>query len=69
MDLFRSEEHLERWLAGRDPGATMSVDTLCELGHAWYSDRLDPDWRPHTLEQNQATLDGLGLSGDFWRLG
>jgi hypothetical protein len=69
MDLFRSEEHLERWLAGRDPGATTSVDILCELAHTWYSDRLAPDWRPHTLEQNQAILDGLGLSGDFWRLG
>jgi hypothetical protein len=47
----------------------MSVDTLCELAHAWYSDRLDADWRPHTLEQNQAILADLGLSGDFWRLG
>ena len=31
-------------------------------------DRLDPDWRPHVLEQNQAILDALGLTGDFWRL-
>jgi hypothetical protein len=69
MDLFRSEEHLASWLGGREPGATTSVETLCELAHAWYSDRLDPDWRPHTLEQNQAILAALGLSGDFWRLG
>jgi hypothetical protein len=68
MNLFRSEEHLERWLAGRDPGATMSAGKLCELAHAWYEDRLDPDWRPHTLEQNQAILDRVGLTGDFWRL-
>ncbi len=69
MNLFRSEEHLERFLAGREPGATMSVGKLCELAQAWYHDRLDPDWRPHSLEQNQAILDRLDLTGDFWRLG
>jgi hypothetical protein len=68
MNLFRSEEHLERWLAGREPGATISTDKLCELAHAWYEDRLDPDWRPHARDQNQAILDRLGLTGPFWRL-
>jgi hypothetical protein len=68
MNLFRSEEHLERWLAGREPGATTTVGKLCELAHAWYEDRLDPDWRPHTPEHNQAILDRLGLTGEFWRL-
>ena len=69
MNLFRSEEHLERWLAGREPGGSMSIETLCELAYAWYSDRLDLDWRPHTLDQNQAILDRLGLTEDFWQLG
>jgi hypothetical protein len=41
---------------------------LCDLAHAWYQDRLDPDWRPHTLEQNQAILSGLGLTAEFWNL-
>jgi hypothetical protein len=68
MNLFRSEEHLRRWLAGRDPGESMSAGKLCELAHAWYEDRLDPDWRPHTREQNQAILDRLGLTGPFWQL-
>jgi len=68
MNLFRSEEHLARWLAGRDAGATMPVTMLADLAHAWYRDRLDPDWRPHTREQNQAILANLGLTGDFWRL-
>jgi hypothetical protein len=68
MNLFRSEEHLERLLGGRDPGATLPVAKLSELAHAWWPDRLDPSWRPHTREQNQAILDGLGLTGDFWRL-
>ncbi len=68
MNLFRSEEHVARWLGGREPGATISVTKLSELAHAWWHDRLDPEWRPHTREQNQAILDSLGLTGEFWRL-
>ena len=68
MNLFRSEEHVERWLAGRAPGATIPVTTLCDLAHAWWHDRLHPDWQPHTRDQNQAILAGVGLTGDFWRL-
>jgi hypothetical protein len=68
MLLFRSEEHVARWLAGRSPGATISVRTLWALADAWWGDRLDPDWRPHTREQNQAILERLGLSGPFWTL-
>lgn len=68
MNLFRSEEHVARWLGGREPGATIPVTKVVELGHAWYADRLAIDWRPHTRNQNQAILDGLGLVGDFWRL-
>ena len=68
MNLFRSEEHIEIWLAGRIPGATLPVSQLSELAHAWWRDRLAPDWRPHTREQNQMTLDNLGLTGRFWRL-
>jgi hypothetical protein len=68
MNLFRSEEHIERWLGHRAPGATLSVTKLSELAHAWWGDRLAPDWRPHTREQNQLILDGLGLTDRFWRL-
>jgi hypothetical protein len=68
MNLFRSEEHIARWLGGRKPGATISAAKLAELAHAWWDDRLAPDWQPHTREQNQAILDGLGLVGEFWAL-
>jgi hypothetical protein len=68
MNLFRSEEHITRWLAGREPGATTTVGTLADLAHAWWADRLDPDWAPHTRETNQAILDGVGLTDEFWRL-
>jgi len=68
MHLFRSEEHISRWLAGRQPGATMSVGTLSDLARAWWDDRLSPNWRPRTRDDNQAILDRLGLTGLFWRL-
>jgi hypothetical protein len=68
MNLFRSERHAARWVGGRAPGVTIPVTTLSELAHAWWDDRLARDWQPHTREQNQAILDGLGLTGEFWRL-
>ena len=68
MNLFRSEENVARWLGSRAAGATTSVTKLCELAHAWWGDRLAPEWRPHTREQNQAILERLGLTGPFWRL-
>jgi hypothetical protein len=68
MNLFRSEEHIGRWLAGRPPGATTTVGTLAALAHRWWSDRVDPDWQPHTREGNQAILTSVGLTDDFWRL-
>ena len=69
MLLFRSEDHLRRWLAGRMKGATIPVTKLAELAEAWWGDRLDPKWRPHTREQNQAILTRLGLTDPFWDLG
>lgn len=69
MLVFRSEAHITAWLAGRTPGATIAIAKLAELAHAWWSDRLSPDWRPHTREQNQAILDSLGLTGPFWSFG
>jgi hypothetical protein len=69
MLLFRSEGHVDTWLAGRARGAVIPVLTLAELANAWWGDRLNPAWRPHTSEQNQAILDRLALTGPFWRLG
>jgi hypothetical protein len=68
MNLFRSEEHVARWLGVREPGATIPVGKLCELAHAWWDTRLAPDWRPRTRDENQAILDRLGLVGPFWQL-
>ena len=68
MNLFRSEEHIGRWLGEREPGATIPVKKLSELAHAWWQDRLAPGWRPHTRDGNQAILDHVGLTASFWRL-
>jgi hypothetical protein len=70
MVFLRSEEHLTRWLDanGWEPGATLSVETTNELARRWWWTRLDPDWRPRTQDESQAILDGLGLTGEFWRL-
>ena len=68
MNLFRSEEHIARWVGDRPPGETLTVTKLSELAHAWWGDRVAPDWRPHTREQNVAILEELGLTGSFWQL-
>ena len=69
MLLFRSEAHVRAWLGDRPEGAIVPIAQLADLAEAWWRDRLDPDWQPHTREQNQAILDSVGLTGDFWRLG
>jgi hypothetical protein len=68
MNLFRSEEHINRWLGARKAGATIRAQKLCDLAHAWWDTRLDPDWRPRSRNENQAILDSLGLVGPFWQL-
>ena len=69
MLLFRSEGHVETWLGDRARGEIIPLLKLVELAYAWWGDRLDPAWRPHTREHNQAILEGLGLNSPFWRLG
>jgi hypothetical protein len=68
MNLFRSEEHIQRWLGARPAGATIPARTLSDLAHSWWDTRLQPDWQPRTREENQAILDQLGLNGPFWQL-
>ena len=68
MNLFRSEEHIAAWLAGREPGMTVPVSTLAALAVAWWGNRLDADWSPRPREASQAILDSLGLVGPKWQL-
>jgi hypothetical protein len=70
MVFLRSEEHLDSWLDGHGwaPGASMTAPTLNELARRWWWTRLEPDWRPRPAAESQAILDGLRLTGEFWRL-
>jgi hypothetical protein len=68
MNLFRSEEHIARWLGTRIPGATIPAQILCDLAHAWWDTRLHSDWRPRTRDENHEILESLGLVGPFWTL-
>ena len=68
MSLFRSEEQLEDWLAGRERGGTMTVGTCWQLARAWYADKNKPGYRRKTPEEAQATFASLGLTGPFWEL-
>jgi hypothetical protein len=61
MLLFRSEGHVDEWLDERTRGEIIPVAKLVELAYAWWGDRLAPDWRPRTREQNQAILDTAWL--------
>lgn len=63
MRLFRSEEDLPQ-----PRGGVVPVPVLRRLAAEWYGDRLDPDWRPRSIEASQAILDRHGLTRPFWRL-
>ena len=70
MLLFRSEEHIDRWGQARDlpRGATLTPEQGWRLANGWYKDKVRPDWRRHTLEETEALLREVGLSGPFWNL-
>jgi len=67
MRLFRSEEHVRRVYDRL--GAVCPAEQLWRLAQSWYGDRLDPEWEPRGRTGLQASLDGVGLTGPFWRLG
>jgi hypothetical protein len=71
MLAFRSEAHVDRWRERRclPPGAVFSLEQCARLAHAWYANRLAPDWRRKTADEAEALFTDLGLEGDFWRLG
>ncbi len=70
MLLFRAEEHIHRWCRARDLplGATLTPEQGWRLAHPWYKDKVKPEWRRHTLEETEALLADIGLSGAFWAL-
>ena len=70
MLLFRDEGHIERWCRARDlaPGAALTPGQGWRLAVGWYQNKLSPDWRRHTVEEAEALLANIGLTGAFWDL-
>jgi hypothetical protein len=71
MLLFRSEEHVTRWLGqwGLPRGVCLPLEQLWRLARAWYgTDRRRPEWRRKTADEAEAVFAELGLGGEFWAL-
>ena len=70
MLLFRDEEHTGRWCEIREltRGAIVTPEQTWRLARAWYGNKLKDDWRRHTLEETEALLESLELTGPFWSL-
>jgi hypothetical protein len=70
MLLFRSEEHVDRWCRAHDVprGATLTPQQGWDLATGWFRNKLEPDWRRHTLEEAEALLERVGLTSPFWNL-
>ena len=60
MRLVRSDEEPR--------GERVDLRTLSALARDWYGDRLDPAWRPRSIEASQRILEAHGLTGGFWSL-
>lgn len=70
MSIFRSEEHVQRWLSstGHPRGDVETLETVWQLAKAWYVDPRARDWRPRSRDESQAVLSSVGLTTDFWTL-
>ena len=70
MLIFRDEDHIDRWCSARDlsRGGTMTPEQGWRLAHAWFKDRLRPDWRRYSLEETESIFAAIGLTGEFWSL-
>ena len=70
MLLFRDEEHVDRWCSARDlvRGALVTPQQTWQLAHGWYQHKVSPEWRRHTVEETEALLSSIGLTGPFWNL-
>ena len=69
MTLFRSEEHVQRWLdrSRSTRGAIVPLAQVWQLAKAWYTDPRNPSWTPRTRSESQAVLASVGLVGPFWQ--
>lgn len=69
MRLFRSEEHLDVWIANGNPcGESMSIGQQWDLARLWFCGRHLPSWKKRSPDEAEALFNSLGLISDFWSL-
>lgn len=70
MLLFRDEEHIDIWRTqwSQPRGAMITIDQAWRLAVAWYGNKMDPQWVRATLDETEALLADIGLTGPFWNL-
>ena len=70
MLLFRDEELVDRWCEARElpRGAVLTPELAWRLAHAWYKNKVQPDYRRFTLEEAESLLASLGLTDPYWNL-
>jgi hypothetical protein len=67
MLAFRSEGHLEKWIARGNPeGERLSLEAQWQLAKRWFAGRHLPEWQRRTPEEAQEVLASVGLSSPFW---
>ncbi len=61
---------MNRWCSARSRpvGSVVSLQTAWGLAVAWYTGRLEPDWRRRSPAETQALFTSLGLVGQFWQV-
>ena len=66
MLLFRSKEHLERWLgAGHERGAELTLEQQWQLAQKWFAGRHLSEWKKRSADEATAVFRSVGLDGDF----
>lgn len=70
MLLFRSEEHLDRWLEdpSRPRGERLTLEQQWDLARSWFAGRHRPEWKKRSADEAESVFRGAGLTSDFWRL-
>lgn len=46
----------------------LTIDQAWQLASAWYRNKMDQDWRRATVDETEALLTTLRLTGPFWSL-
>ncbi len=70
MLLFRSEEHLERWIESdnRPIGETLTVEQQWKLATRWFAGRDSLGWHKWTSSEAEEVFRSADLTSEFWSL-